>query len=73
MQDNDFPSTCEGFYSVAGSTVSFTTTTTFEGGDCAPPTWAATFSVNGRTLRWGNVTIPDFAIVWSTPTWEQID
>ena len=73
VQDNDFPSTCEGFYSVAGSTVSFTTTTTFEGGDCAPPTWAATFSVNGRTLRWGNVTIPDFAIVWSTPTWEQID
>jgi TRAP-type C4-dicarboxylate transport system substrate-binding protein len=63
---------CEGFYSVDGDAVAFTTLTHIEGGDCAPPVWSARYTASENSLRWSGVTIPDFIPVWSTPTWERI-
>jgi len=64
--------TCEGWYDVQGATAWFTTTTTYEDGDCAPAAWSAGWTVRGRTLSWTAVSVADFAYVWAGKPWQRI-
>jgi TRAP-type C4-dicarboxylate transport system substrate-binding protein len=64
--------TCEGWYDVQGETAWFTTTTKDSGGDCAPPTWSARWTAQGRTLSWTAVSVADFAYGWAGKPWQRI-
>ncbi|TCM42784.1 TRAP transporter substrate-binding protein [Kribbella sp. VKM Ac-2568] len=64
--------TCEGWYDVQGNTAWFTTTTKYDGGGCAPPTWSARWTAQGRTLSWTAVSVADFAYVWASKPWQRI-
>jgi TRAP-type C4-dicarboxylate transport system substrate-binding protein len=64
--------TCDGWYDVQGDTAWFTTTTKYSGGDCAPPTWSARWTAQGRTLSWTAVGLADFAYVWAGKPWQRI-
>jgi len=64
--------TCEGWYDVNGEGVSFTTTTLYVGGDCAPLTWSARWLLANHQLTWSAVSVADFAYVWGGKPWQQI-
>ena len=75
----DFPeatritgTTCAGWYDVRGDTVIFTTTQEVEGGTCAPPSCAARWTLEGDTVFWSDVTVSDFAPVFSPDGWQKI-
>jgi TRAP-type transport system periplasmic protein len=63
---------CEGWYTVDGEAVSFTTNTTYQSGECAPPTWSARWSPAEGGIAWRGVSIPDFAFVFGGPGWQRI-
>jgi len=65
--------TCGGWYAVGGRTAAFTTTTTYAIGNCAPPTWSARWTANGKMLTWGEVSVPDFGPIWNASPWQRID
>ena len=65
--------TCGGWYTVRGDTASFTTTTTYAVGSCAPPTWSARWRTDGSMLTWDEVSVPDFGPIWSARPWQRID
>ena len=65
--------TCEGWYAVGDNTASFTTTTTYDNGTCAPLTWSARWTANGSMLTWDEVSVPDFGPIWSAGPWQRID
>ncbi len=64
--------TCEGWYTARGDTVSFTTTTTYADGICAPATWAARWRADGDRLLWSDNTEPDFEFFFGSVPWERI-
>ena len=66
-----FATSCEGWYTVRNDGAAFTTATTIEGGDCAPPTWSARWSFRKDTLTWSDVSIKDFGIVFAGD-WQKI-
>ena len=53
---------CAGWYHVEGNRVEFTTSTEIAGGTCAPPTWAARWTLEGDTVIWSDVSIPDLVM-----------
>ncbi|HWJ53390.1 MAG TPA: TRAP transporter substrate-binding protein DctP [Propionibacteriaceae bacterium] len=66
-----FATSCEGWYTVRGDGAAFTTVTTVEGGDCAPPTWSARWNFRKNTLTWSDVSIKDFGIGFAGD-WQKI-
>ena len=66
-----FATSCEGWYTVRNDGAAFTTMTTVEGGDCAPPTWSARWSFRKDKLTWSDVSIPDFGIGFAGD-WQKI-
>lgn len=65
--------TCEGWYTVRGDTASFTTTTTYDGGSCSPPTWAARWTADAENLVWNDNTEPDFGFFFGSMPWQRIE
>lgn len=63
-----FGTSCAGWYDVRRDRVTFATSTEIAGGTCAPPSWEARWSVDGNTLTWSDVSIPDFRM----GAWERI-
>jgi hypothetical protein len=63
---------CKGWYDVQGATATFTTTTRYAGGTCAPSTWSARWTFVHRQLIWSAVSIADFTYVWGGKPWQQI-
>jgi hypothetical protein len=63
---------CEGWYDVRGDTAWFTTTSRYPDGDCAPATWSARWTTNGRTLTWTAVSPADFAHYWAVKPWQRV-
>jgi TRAP-type transport system periplasmic protein len=72
FEDNAKHMACEGWYDVQGTIAIFTTTTLYVGGDCAPLTWSARWSLANRQLTWSAVSVADFAYVWGGKPWQQI-
>ncbi len=68
-----FNTTCAGYYTVDGHTMTAVTTTLPAVGICGPPIWTATWTYVDDTLTWTNVSIPDFAAVFAGPGWRKID
>ena len=66
-----FTTSCEGWYTVRNDGAAFTTVTTVEGGDCAPPTWSARWSFRKDALTWSDVSVKDFGIVFAGE-WQKI-
>jgi TRAP-type C4-dicarboxylate transport system substrate-binding protein len=64
--------TCGGTYDVRDQTVTFTTTTEVAGGDCAPPSWIARFSVDGDSLVWTVQSFPGFDLLFAPAPWQRI-
>jgi TRAP-type C4-dicarboxylate transport system substrate-binding protein len=65
--------TCDGYYDVHGSTVAFTTTTVYSGGDCSPRTWTARWQSTGGGLAWSAISVEDpFTAIWAPRAWRKI-
>jgi hypothetical protein len=64
--------TCQGWYAVQDTAVAFTTRTQVVGGTCAPPTWSARWSSQGKQLTWNAVSLTDFAYIFAGNGWQRI-
>jgi TRAP-type C4-dicarboxylate transport system substrate-binding protein len=64
--------TCAGTYDVRDDSATFATGTVVTGGDCAPPSWIARFTVDGDSLSWTGVSAPGFELVFAPEPWERI-
>jgi hypothetical protein len=66
---------CDGFYDVTGSSITFSTTTVLaNGGTCSPPVWASHWSFAGQTLSWSGTVADDpvFDRMWDRTRWTKI-
>lgn len=64
--------TCDGSYDVSGSAATFRVRTAQQAGTCAPPTWTATWKLQGDTLVWSDTSISNFAPVFAGDPWTRI-
>lgn len=73
LNDNVGSTTCEGLYAVEGQSFTGSVSTIQDVGECAPLLWTATWSFEGDTLTWSDVSVGDFGPVYEGPEgWTKI-